>query len=91
MAITVTELQTHLEAARSALASSDFSTALTQAWCGLAVLAGLPNSQVGENRVEWRDSLNQLISACERGLNQQTAATAGGIQRTKVTYVAPSD
>lgn len=93
MAITVAQLQTDLDAARTALASSDFATALQHARCALAVLAGLPNSSIGESRVDWRDSINQLIAACERGLSQDVGSSdgGGGIQRTKITYTEVTD
>jgi len=80
-------LSTYMAAARAAIADADWDTALTQAICGQSVLAELPNSELeGRTRIEWRNTINDLIANIRR---QQTAST--GIKRARIEYTEPTD
>lgn len=89
MAITVTQFHAHLEAARVALAAADYVTAESQALQAQVCLAGLPEGQVNDTsgEIRWRETLERLLENIRRQKRTSLAATAGGMQRTKVTYV----
>jgi len=87
MAITVTQFQTHLEAARVALGNEDYVTAETQAMQAQAALAGIPDGELGEGQVAWRDTVDKLLVTIRRARTRQSIANVGGIRRTKVEYV----
>jgi hypothetical protein len=92
MAINVTQLQSHLDAARSAIASGNYDTALTQAMAARACLAGIPNASEEGASVDWKDRANE-ITALIADINslKASSSTTGGIQTTKLTYTRVGD
>lgn len=90
MAITVAQLQTHLEAARTAITSQDYTTAWREAMAAQAVLAGLADGRHGEAEVTWRETITNLLREIKAARAVAASETAGGLVRTPVTYTRPS-
>lgn len=91
MAVTITQLQTHVEAARSASASGDYATAEAQALAGLMVLGGLTEGAAAGASFNLGNARQALESALETAKRLKRAAlissTGGsGIQRTRIKY-----
>jgi hypothetical protein len=80
VAITVTQLHAHLEAARLAIAGEDYATALNEALAAQTCLAGLPDSEAGGDRIHWRQTTQELIAEIKH-----RRGSALGIQRTNIT------
>jgi len=91
MGISVAQLHTHLEAARVALAASDYTTAETEALEALAVLGGIPDGEQAGSGVRWRETIDKLLANIARLKREASANAAGGLQVTKVTFAAVSD
>lgn len=91
MAITVTQLRTHLEVARVAIATSDFAAARLQLMSAQACLAGLPDGKRGETEVSWREIIENLLQSVRQAERDAAVTSAGGIQRTKINYVSPTE
>ena len=90
MAVTVDQLQTHLEAARTSLGSEDYASAEKSALQAMACLAALPDGEQTGDRVHWRDTINELLNQIRTSKREAAATDAGGIQRTLQNYVAPT-
>jgi len=92
LAISVAQLNTHLEAARTAIAAADYDTAHTQAMAAQACLAGLPDGGQAGNTVEWRATIDGLLDriGVARRRAASTDATTGGIRRTRIDYTRPT-
>jgi len=91
MAISIDQLQQHLDAARTAIGSADYVTAEREALQAQTCLAGLPNGAV-ENAasLEWRETIDRLVENIRTARRQQQIAATSGLQRTRITYVAPT-
>ena len=91
MAISVEQLQAHLDAARTAIGTADYVAAEREALQAQACLAGLPNGAV-ENAasLEWRETIGQLLVNVRQARRDQQIAAVGGVQRQAITYVDPS-
>jgi len=70
-----------------ALGNEDYVTAETQAMQAQAALAGIPDGELGEGQVAWRDTVDKLLVTIRRARTRQSIANVGGIRRTKVEYV----
>ena len=91
MAVTVAQLKTHLEAARTYLGSADYDSALAEALQAQACIAGLPDGGQDAANVHWRDAIKTLIDEIRREQTNSQIATYGALQFTAVTYVDPSE
>ena len=91
MAITVAQMQTHLETARLAIGTGDLATAKTELLQAQACLAGLPDGEQDGSQIHWRTTIENLLESLEDAHTQSQAAAAGGIQQTKIEYVEVED
>lgn len=85
-------VKTAMNAATAALASGDYATAITQATIAQGHLAAMPNTRFGDNHeMAWSDQrINDFIVNVRRLQSSTAAATAGGVQRTRINYVRPT-
>lgn len=86
---TATEINTLYSAASAAMASGEWSTAITSLMQMQAALAATPNASRGgsggKQSYEFdRAHVNDLINQCRRQL--ASTISSGPFQRTKVTY-----
>lgn len=89
---TMTQFNTHLDAARGYIGTGDYDAAETEVLQAQACLAAFPDGQ-GEglgSRVEWRDTLDKLLARIDR-LRARAVNTAGGVQRQKFRFVGETD
>lgn len=91
MAITVAQLETHLEAARGYAASGNWASVLTEVGAARAVLAGLPDGQDSGAQVRYSAAAGSLDMLEEQARRSLTAASGvgrsgGPVQRTKITW-----
>jgi len=91
MAITVAQFQSHLDAARTAIGITDYTTAESEALQAQTCLAGIPDGELDGNRVEWRETIRDLLANIRRAAGEQRTTAAGGVQRTKTTYAKTTD
>lgn len=61
MAITVAQMQVHLEAARAAIDAGDYAVAEVQALAAQAVLAGLPDTENNRTVTTFRETIDDLL------------------------------
>ena len=68
-----------MSAASSAVASNDWSTAVTKARQALALISGMPTrSKSGVQEMEWSvESIREFIRNCERNRGTSTTAANG--------------
>jgi hypothetical protein len=82
----ITTLQGHRAAALAAQAAGDWATALAELIMAETCLVGVPDDELGGDRMEWGRDLRSLKASV---LGQQ--ASGAGIQRARITYTATSD
>jgi len=81
--MSVSNVDTLMTAAATAVLAGDYATALTDALAAQAYLAAIPDSGFREGTsMKWRpESIQNFIDSC-----QKAQSGAGGIQRTKLQY-----
>lgn len=92
---TVTQLNTYMDAATSAIASGDWSTAETQLMAAWSCLLALPDAGQGNMNTRWdRASIQKLLDDVRDKITPSatdvSGSMGGGIQRTRVNYVGAS-
>lgn len=90
VAITVAQFRTHLEAARAALGSADYTTAELELLQAQACLMGLPDGAIAGVETQWR-SLTELQATVARLKANAAAVAAGGLGSIKIEYTEVSD
>ncbi|MCG8407775.1 MAG: hypothetical protein MI923_21455 [Phycisphaerales bacterium] len=87
MATSVTDLRSHLTAARAALARKDYANAELEALQAQAVLAGVPDIEMESGvKITWRQTITELLESIRQSKRTETASKKG-IQRTKVRFL----
>ena len=88
MGLLLTAVDSDMEAARAALLSGDYATALDYATAAQGRLAIIPSTETARNRVLFErkaDSIQAFITNVRR---RQGAAQ--GVQTSKITYARPT-
>ena len=84
-------IQTLMEAAATAIASADYSTAKSKALQAQAQLAAMPDSARASAQLTWnREAIENFIMRMDREIGRAHFAS-NGIQRSKITYAEVSD
>lgn len=78
MAISVDQMHTHLDAARSAIESGDYATAEVQALAAQACLAGFPNTEHDDVITNFRETVNSLLKNI-RSIRSRGGTTGGSV------------
>ena len=88
MSITVSQLQSHLDTARTKIGQSDWDGAETELLQAQAVLSGLPNSSdVAGNSLDWRETISSLLKTVRRKRGAKKASQ--GFQSKPIEYERP--
>jgi len=84
--MSLAEIQTLAASASASLAAGDYDAALVAVQRAQALLIGVPDSEKNGEAIRYRDrQLSDLVKSIERGRSRTLAATAAGVQRTKIT------
>lgn len=94
--MSLSELQSLYSAARSALESGDFDTAIAKATLAQLLIATTPDvsralAGGGNQSLGWRNAaaIESFIAQCQRLKATSAAATTGPFQQTKILYQRP--
>ena len=87
MAITIAQVQTHVDVASVARGTGDFATAITKLEQALIVLGGLPDTDNGAFKIAWRADIVAALKAVNKSAGETRLVKAGGIRQTKVTFL----
>jgi len=83
---TVTQLNTYVDAAATAIAAGDYTTALPNIEAALVIMSGLPDVTTAGTVTQFdRKALKTAQKMC-----LQSANTTRGIQRSRVKYTNPT-
>ena len=89
----VSDVNTAMTAAQSALASGDYATALDQAIAAQGYLAAMPDSEQGDSprtSLRWDQwKIEQFVQNL-RARRRESQAASYGVQRTKITRARTS-
>lgn len=85
----VSDLDTLISAAKTAIAASDWTTAENKLMQAQAELAGLPNGKAGDEEVQYRHRTIDDLLANVRRKAAASANSGAGIQRHNVEYQRP--
>jgi hypothetical protein len=88
MAVTLAQMQTHLDAARAYLAAGSYASARNDVMAAWACLAAMPNMGQEGATLMYRNDCQSLLKAIDRleSAASTAALTDGPFGRTKVTY-----
>jgi hypothetical protein len=84
--MSVSDVNTAMTAAQSALDSADYATALDSAIAAQGYLAALPDSEDSVRSMAWDSKKIQGFIDNVRTRRDEALATSGGIQRTKIVH-----
>ena len=87
----VSDVNTAMTAAQSALASGDYATALDSAIAAQGYLAALPDSEQGDTSLKWDSAKIHHFIANLQARQRESQAASYGIQRTKIERKQVSD
>lgn len=88
----ITDYQTYVDAAVTAIAAEDWSTALTNLLAAKAAFLKVPDTDKDGFSARFRSGeIDALIAQVEEQISAGVATATGGWQRTRVTYVEATD
>lgn len=88
MAVTLAQMQTHLENARALLYAGSYASARNDCLAALACLAALPNAGKEGANLQYRQDINQLLKQIDalEAKSALSSLTYGPLQRTTIKY-----
>jgi len=91
---TIAQLQAYVDAAATAMAGSDYDTAIRNAAAGLAILGGIPTGQDAGAQVALdnaRLALTDMITQARllKAAALRATSGTGGIQRSNIRWKRP--
>ena len=91
MAISVAQLQTHMDAARTYLVAENYAAARIELLAGMAVLAGLPDGGSEGASFSWRDTIRDMLKEVDAAIAEGRVLNHGVIRQTKIRYGPTTD